>query len=212
MPVTIVSISERGRYQKYSYIKLSNGDTLKLLPGIVSGEFLFKGRQLTSKELQRLLKEQLRAETYHTAVRLLSRRAHSKGELNDKLARRGYPRDEINNTIRILEDDGYIDDENFTKTFVDNRLTGKPSGKRLIYYELYKRKVPRNIIDKVLNEIFSEIDESEKAYELLEKCASRYNRYKGKELKARIYRYLRGRGFCHNDIIPAINRFASHQQ
>ncbi|MDN3517967.1 regulatory protein RecX [Aquisalimonas lutea] len=60
-------------------------------------------------------------EAYETGVRLLARREHASRELAQKLARRGFSGDVVNDVVDRLFREGYLSDDRFTEAFVRQR-------------------------------------------------------------------------------------------
>ena len=207
MSVRIVSVGERGRFRKYLYIQISDGRIIKLLPEIAIGESLIVGRELSEEEIGALRKKQSSGEIYLRALNILSRRAHSRGELYDKLLMKGEAKEEIQRVIERLDEAGYMDDEAFAQAFASSRLQRKPCGRKLLALELRQRKVAPNIIEKVLDEAFAGFDEAGAATAILKKYSARFEKYEGYELKRRLYRFLRNRGFSPEGISGAIENF-----
>jgi len=58
---------------------------------------------------------------YDAGIRLLARRAHSRAELRQKLARRGFERGDVDATIVRLAEMGYLDDAAFARGLVRRR-------------------------------------------------------------------------------------------
>ena len=75
--------------------------------------------------------------SFDAGLRLLGRRAHSRAELQRKLARRGYEGDEVESTVARLAEMGYLDDAAFARGLVRRRsqtrgslaLAGELAGK-----------------------------------------------------------------------------------
>lgn len=61
------------------------------------------------------------APVFDVGLRLLARRAHSRHELRQRLARRGYPETEIEDAIVRLAELGYLDDRQFAAGHVRRR-------------------------------------------------------------------------------------------
>ena len=63
-----------------------------------------------------------------TAVDLLSRRDHAAGELSRKLHQRGFTPQEVSDTLKKLEENGYLSDarfaENYARELTEKRLLG----------------------------------------------------------------------------------------
>jgi len=74
-------------------------------------------------------------------LRLLSRRAHSRVELQRKLGRRGYTTDEIDSAIGRLQELGYLNDRSFAEGLVRYRSASR--GPRALSAELAARGVGR---------------------------------------------------------------------
>lgn len=56
-----------------------------------------------------------------SAVDLLARREHSRGELAAKLTRRGHPPDEVEAALDALTQAGYLSDQRFAEAYVRTR-------------------------------------------------------------------------------------------
>jgi regulatory protein len=81
-------------------------------------------------------------------LRLLGRRAHSRAELRQKLARRGYGPDEVTTALGRLDELGYLDDEAYARALV--ALRSGIRGRRLIAAELAQRGVDRETAREAL--------------------------------------------------------------
>lgn len=73
-------------------------------------------------------------------LRLLARREHSRRELLDKLALRGFERDEVNPVIDALTEQNWQNDERYAECYVRDRI-GKGYGPIRIAYELQQRGI-----------------------------------------------------------------------
>jgi len=84
------------------------------------------------------------------ALKLLSYRGRSENELSERLARKGFPQDEMDSAIGRLRAMGYIDDaalaETLKRTALDIKLLGREGARRF----LRQRGIRREDIDKAL--------------------------------------------------------------
>ena len=64
------------------------------------------------------------------ALDRLGRRAHSEGELSQKMARAGYPADEIEDTLAFLRERRYLDDAAFARDLALARAEAASLGPR----------------------------------------------------------------------------------
>lgn len=95
---------------------------------------------------------------YDRAVKLLARRTHFRREIADKLASRGYPRDEVDEALDRLAARRYLDDAEASRQFVTGRLGRGSYGRARLQAELAARGVDRTVADGVLDELLPEDD------------------------------------------------------
>lgn len=81
-------------------------------------------------------------------MRLLSGRAHSRVEIQRKLARRGYSPEEIDSTLARLDELGYLNDLSFAEGLV--RVRSASRGPRALSAEMARRGVGRAQADRAL--------------------------------------------------------------
>ena len=90
------------------------------------------------------------------AYRYLTYRPRSEGEMRQRLHHRQFDTDVVERTIAKLKEQELIDDYAFAQFWKDNRLSFKPKSKRLIEKELNDRKVAREIVEQVTENINDE--------------------------------------------------------
>lgn len=81
------------------------------------------------------------------ALQLLEKRPYSKRRLAFKLNTKGYI-EELDEVLATMESRGFIDDERFTRGFVEQRQLIKPCGKKRIILDLVKRGIDRELAEK----------------------------------------------------------------
>jgi regulatory protein len=81
-------------------------------------------------------------------LRLLARRAHSRAELRQKLARRGYESEEVDAALARLAGMGYLDDAAFARGLVERRSASR--GRQALAAELASKGIGREGIDTAL--------------------------------------------------------------
>jgi regulatory protein len=129
------------------------------------------------------------------AYRLLAYHSRTSSELRDRLQHRGYTTAIIDEVLRQLAADGYIDDRKLALEWARYRLQTKPMGRRRLRWELQKRGIPLDPLEEVLRKVYSEVDEGA----LAEQAARRRLRSKGSPHSPREHqqnaRYLINLGF-----------------
>ena len=142
----------------------------------------------------------------NTALRILTRRDHSKHELSQKLAARGHAGEVIDKVISECERFDYINDERTVQVFI-RRLQRKGYGRKRIQFELNLKGLRGKHIQGVLFKSISEADECQSAEKIFQKHARRFDREKDAlKRKDKIYRFLYGRGFSKAVISALISK------
>ncbi len=71
------------------------------------------------------------------ALRLLAYRARSEAEVRRRLSQR-YPPGVVEKTIVSLRESGHLNDESFTRFWIQNREQHRPRSRRLVQQELLR--------------------------------------------------------------------------
>ncbi|MCK8516463.1 recombination regulator RecX [Methylonatrum kenyense] len=136
------------------------------------------------------------AEIEDKAVRLLARREHSRKELQRKLRQRQYPESLIADTLELLEQRGYLDNQRFAEAFIRERI-GKGHGPLRITADLRERGIKDGMIRALLDA--AEVDWQQQAAVVRERrfgTAPPANRTEW----GRQGRFLAGRGFSAEQV------------
>ncbi len=130
--------------------------------------------------------------------------------LNKKIQKRHWSRDDVEKVIQRLEELDLINDKNFAKWFVEQRLLLRPKSEFALEQELFKHGIHKEIID----EYFSSYSLNEE--ELAEKVLrERWQRYKNLDKRKRFEKaanFLLRRGFNFELAKKIINRLEENQQ
>ena len=133
------------------------------------------------------------------AFRLLSFRARSTSELRDRLLRKKYSSGRVEETLSFCSKSGFLDDEKFAKLYAVSRMQSRPTGKRMMQFELRGKGISEAVAQRALGSI-EDFDEKEIA---LEAASRRHRLMKGvseQTSKARIYGFLKRRGFSQESV------------
>ena len=130
---------------------------------------------------------------------LLKYRARSKKELTVRLKRKGYDSSLIKEVVNYLQENNYINDEDFTSSFISYSLE-KGWGPKRIEFNLKKLGIPYTLRKQALEGIVY----SDKIRELIEKKVDYYRRKKPVVSQGAIWqrvgRTLAAKGFEYEDI------------
>ena len=150
-----------------------------------------------TEQLAKQLREELdRGNAYRAAVRILTKRAKSSGELRRKLREYKHEPEAIEWSIERLIDLGVLNDEEYARMVVRSQLSRKPAGRRLLTGKLREKGVDQAIVQRVLDEMLEERDTLADARKLAEQAArSISDRHESEVRRRRITGRLARRGF-----------------
>jgi regulatory protein len=97
---------------------------------------------------------------YTSALRALTRRAHSIHEMRGYLERRTAERGLVSRVIARLRELNYLDDARFALDFARHRAQSRRQGRFRIARELRDRGVPDRHIEAALDAVLAETDEA----------------------------------------------------
>ncbi|MBZ5609729.1 MAG: recombination regulator RecX [Acidobacteriia bacterium] len=150
-------------------------------------------------------------ELLNLALRALGSRAHSTGELKEKLRKRAARQEDVDAVLAKLKQAGYLDDRRFAEHYASARLENEGFGKMRVLRDLRQRRVAGNLAEQVTERAYKDTDE----VRLIEDFLKR--KYRGKQLGpflaeeknlAAAFRRLRYAGFSAGASIRVLKRYA----
>lgn len=150
-------------------------------------------RPRSEKEIQDYLKRK----TLDHKVRVKNRKT---GEYSTQL-KKGYDASLVPLVLKRLNDRGYIDDERFAATWVENRNVSKGTSIKKLHLELQQKGISQSVIEKVLAE--SGRDECAELRKIIARKAKKYPD------EQKLIQYLLRQGFNYSDILDELSSIAS---
>lgn len=135
------------------------------------------------------------------ALRLLSFRAHSKKELENKI-KHYTDQQSAEQVAKKMEDIGLINDLEFSKTYAREFSSRKYYSKNRIIYELSRKGVEKSIILEAISDI--DIDEDENIKSFINH--KRYGNLKDEKVRRRAVSALQRLGYSWSQINGFINK------
>ena len=172
------------------------------------------GREYTEVELDELETESQFGKLYSRALEYCLMRPHSKKEVRDYLwrktretkyksrqtgeikSRAGVSQEIADRVFDRLVEKGYLDDEKFTRFWIENRNQTKGSSLRKLTNELRVKGVESSIIDQILAE--SSRNDSDEIAKIIAKKRSKYPE------EQKLIAYLARQGFSYDEIKTAL--------
>ena len=149
------------------------------------------------------------------AVRMLGGRAHSTGELREKLRRRAERAADVDLVLGKLKELGYLNDQQFAESYAASRLENQGLGKMRVLRDLRQRRIAPQLAEQVTEKTYQETNEADLIEEFLKR------KYRGKKLGeflseeknlASAFRRLRYAGFGAGTSIRVLKRYASRAE
>jgi regulatory protein len=154
-------------------------------------------------------------ELLNYAVRVLGGRAHSRGELREKLRRRAERAEDVDAVLAKLKELNYLDDRRFAENYAAARLENQGLGKMRVLRDLRQHRVAPQLAEQVAEKTYQETNEEN----LIEEFIKR--KYRGKKLEeflaeeknlAAAFRRLRYAGFAAGTSIRVLKRYAARAE
>lgn len=142
------------------------------------------------------------------SLRLLTATPKSVKALRDKLTEKGFPDEIVQKTLQKLEGNGLISDRAFAQGIVTRLTQGRPSGARMIGFELKRKGVPAKMREEILEGLNPD-EERERAREIAQVKWERFAKLDGDKRKRRVYDFLLRRGFDYQlvrDVVEQLER------
>jgi regulatory protein len=143
-------------------LTLEDGLELTFATETLLAEGLRPGDPVDAQLRARLVEAGLRWRIREAALRLLAHRARSRKELAIRLRRKDFPSRLIPPVLDELKERGWLDDEEFARSWIRDRLRLRPRGRRALLAELRKKGVESAVAQAALDEIFDDPDHSER--------------------------------------------------
>jgi len=169
------------------------------------------GKEYTEEELIALEMESQFGKTYIRALEYCLSRPHSAKEIKDYLykktrdsrtktggIKKGISPDITTRVFNRLTERGYIDDEKFTRFWVENRNVKKGTSRRKLIAELRGKGVEQTIIENHLT--MSERSDENELQKIIAKKRARYPD------EQKFMMYLARQGFSFDDIKSALSK------
>lgn len=168
--------------------------------GIASGD------ELTEKEINDIRNFDEYMYGKKAAFDYLSYRIRSISEIKKKLLSKKLSEVNIERVISHLTELGLVNDEDFARQLINEKIKNKPAGRRSLEQKLFEKGISKNISEDILNSILTEETEKELAVKVYEKLKPKLKGLDKQDVKKKIYETLARKGFNYdiiNDIIRA---------
>ncbi|SFC55943.1 recombination regulator RecX [Clostridium uliginosum] len=140
-----------------------------------------------------------------SAIRMIEKSYKTEKQVKDKLVLKGYDNDAILKAMEFLKQYNLLDDVNYTKLFVKDKL--KSQGSNKIKYSLMQKGVCKELIEEELNnidkehEISTAMNLAQKKLLIIKKSES--DNYK---ISSKLYRFLISKGYGYDVVKEVVKK------
>ena len=148
---------------------------------------------------------------FDKVLNFLSFRARSEYEINFYMLRKNWPEEIRRKIIDKLNQLKLINDEDFARQWIYSRNHSRPAGKALVKYELQKKGIAKEIINRLLAEERTQTTEEILAEKLCQKRLVRLKNLSSKEKKEKLFGLLSRRGFSSQTATEIIDKLIQRE-
>lgn len=157
---------------------------------------LKKGQFLTDQAIAELKAHDEIEKAYQNTLAYLSYRARTRQEIEQYLQKKEAPEDVIAQVVDRLIRQGYLNDAEFGRMWVENRTQLNPKGKQALRYELRQKGIGSGEIEEAL----TDLNEDDLAWQAVAKQLKRWQSLDEFSFRKKITGYLARRGFNYETI------------
>lgn len=200
--VNIIKYKKMGN-SKYK-VELDNGTFLLLYEDVILKYQLLLSKRIDSDLIDEINKDNMISDVYFTALSSIKSRMKSINDLREFLLRKEYPSDMVDDVINKLINQGYLNDEMYVKSFINNQIITTSNGPYKIKKELLDKKISSDIIDNNLD-LFSDEEQINRIEKIVNKKIKSNNSRGGYILRTKLYNDLVTLGYASEFINKVLN-------
>ena len=190
------------RYQKHNKNRVNiylDGQFAFGLAAIEAAR-LHVGQTLGDDDIARLRRRDEVEQAYERALNFLSYRPRSETEVRRNLQKKNVADEVIEEVVERLTRAGMLNDCEFARYWVENRVKFNPRGARALRYELRQKGVP----DSIISDTLAGVDEEAAALGAARAGARRLAHLQPADFRRRLGAYLARRGFSYAAVKPVV--------
>lgn len=190
MQITKYKKQSNGKYK----VILDNNEELLLYEDVILKYELLLKKEITRADIIKIEKYNQECDVYHIAVKSLNNRYKTVKELEKFLIKKEYPQPLVEKTKLILIKQGYLNDEKFTKSYINTQIMTTTKGPYRISNELITKGIQQEIINREIL-IYDEEKQRDKIEKISKKMLKSNKSRGGFVLKNKISTYLINQGY-----------------
>lgn len=151
-----ITSCQRGASEGIYKIYLEDGSSFFLSVDFFLEHKIRKDLTIDEDLYKLIIEESQFVEAYSKAISLLRRQLYTKFNLTNKLLSKEYSEEGIKKAIEYLENQGYINDEQYSEKYVLSRLKSKLDSYNGLLSKLINKGISSNIAKETLKKLYTE--------------------------------------------------------
>ena len=144
---------------------------------------------------------------YIDGLKLLGRRELSERQVRQRLARKEYGQDEIDEAVARLREERAINDQRVAEAIVRTETGIRKRGKVRVRMQLERAGIAKDIAKTAIDSVFDGIDDGALLESSLRKRLRGRTTIADEREFARLFRYLIGQGFESDRVMKALKAY-----
>lgn len=201
--IVVSIVKKRGRTAG-CIITLDSGETIECSADLIAKHNIVKKMAITQDTLDAIARDQRLMDVRQAAMSFVAFKPRTSAQVRRKLADKDYTPEEIEEAIQFLKEFKYLDDIAYARSFINDLLLRKATGKSRIAAELKKRGIAQEDIRAALAEIFPENDTMTLARDAATKKIRTVRHKPSDKQRSAVVSYLARQGFAWDVIRKVI--------
>ena len=189
-----------GKYRLY----LDNGEVIDTYDEVILEDQLLLKSEITSSEYAHIFTETNIVNAYNMCIKYISIRVRSIKEIQDYLKKKKISFEDIDEVVKRLVHNKYLDDYYFTECFIKDKINFTSMGEYRIIAELKKHNISSDIISQYSYLWDSDIMIS-KIEKLVDKQIASNKKLDAYKLRDKIYHYLIYQWYSSEKVVQVLN-------
>ena len=153
----ITNIEQQKKNKNRMSIYIDNEYAFGLNISIYEKYNLKKNMEVTEDFIQEVLINEEKNKAVNQGLKILTASQKTEKEVRDKLGVLDFEKDIIDYAVDYLKDQRYINDEQYTESFIKDQLNFSKDGRRKIRTKLYRKGIDMETVDRKISEIDDDV-------------------------------------------------------
>lgn len=191
---TITGLSRQKRNNDYYNIFIDEKFAFSVHGELILLHGLKEGEKIDPFEIGKIIEEDNKKRAFNHSLYYLSFRRRTQSEIEKYLEDKEYGQEIIKEAVSKLKDYKIIDDQEYVRSFISDKMTGNPIGRKKIIFDLERKGISQELLSNI-DQWYPEDEEYNQAERLFTKYKKKYSKSPARERKQKIYMAGQRRGF-----------------